>query len=258
MFIKTLLGKVYHILTNKNTTVKDVKMDLQQNHDVPIDQQHLIHEGRYLEDDKVLTNYNIKEEDTIQLVLRDKPKEEIRRSRKIRHFHLLTNEINPETGKFKIGGRYSGIKPKQAANKAFTNMIKKQTKNLGNCSIDTGIEFTLIETPSNKIYLKRKYIYSYIGKRRKLDNEQCIYLRDKTATPEIVTMTREKINENGAIETEIVTKEVYPPLYEQITVIEDGMKVTKMIPKKVIYNMRNDVKKLRNKQIDLSLCDDLF
>jgi len=78
---------------------------------------------------------------------------------KLRYFKLIYNDV--------VQGRYCGKKPKQAANKAFSSIIKslKQTGGQqGGVNVD--INFTIRECTRNS---KHKD-YMYVGKRQVLDN----------------------------------------------------------------------------------------
>jgi hypothetical protein len=72
---------------------------------------------------------------------------------KLRYFKLYYND--------NICGRYSGKKPKQAANKAFSSIIKdmKKTENKEGVNID--ITFTIKECTRNSFHKE----YKYVGKR---------------------------------------------------------------------------------------------
>jgi hypothetical protein len=79
--------------------------------------------------------------------------EENKQDDKLRYFKLYYNE--------NICGRYSGKKPKQAANKAFSSIVKdmKKTENKEGVNID--ISFTIKECTRNSFHKE----YKYIGKR---------------------------------------------------------------------------------------------
>jgi hypothetical protein len=78
---------------------------------------------------------------------------------KLRYFKLLYND--------NIQGRYSGKKPKQAANKAFSSIIKTLKEgNQQDGGVNLDINFTIKECTRNS---KHKD-YKYIGKRQALDN----------------------------------------------------------------------------------------
>lgn len=70
-------------------------------------------------------------------------------------------------------GRFAGHKPKQAANKAFTSLLKKQTG--GGKGPSGKIEFSIIECTRNS---KRK-VYNYIGERVELETPEKVKIQDK-------------------------------------------------------------------------------
>ncbi len=79
---------------------------------------------------------------------------------KLRYFKLIYNG-EPQ-------GRYCGKKPKQAANKAFSSIIK-ELKKTGeqNGGVNVDINFSIRECTRNK---RNKKEYKYIGKRQTLTN----------------------------------------------------------------------------------------
>jgi hypothetical protein len=72
---------------------------------------------------------------------------------KLRYFKLYYND--------NICGRYSGKKPKQAANKAFSSIIKEMKKTDNNEGVNVDITFTIKECTRNSFHKE----YKYIGKR---------------------------------------------------------------------------------------------
>ncbi|QKF94863.1 hypothetical protein QKU48_gp1405 [Fadolivirus algeromassiliense] len=76
---------------------------------------------------------------------------------KTRYFKLISEDGTSH-------GRFSGSKPKQAANKAFTKIVQENHMN-GNNIENTEVEFGIIESTR---CCKHK-TYKYIGKRVKLD-----------------------------------------------------------------------------------------
>ena len=71
IFIKTLTGKTITLTVMASHTIENVKAQIQDEEGIPPDQQCLLLLDKQLEDAKTLCDYNIKDEDTIHLVLRD-------------------------------------------------------------------------------------------------------------------------------------------------------------------------------------------
>ena len=70
IFIKTLTGKTITINVLKQTTIVDIKNQIQNKIGIPSEEQRLIFSGKQLEDNNTLDNYNINKENTINLILR--------------------------------------------------------------------------------------------------------------------------------------------------------------------------------------------
>jgi hypothetical protein len=210
--------------------------------------------------------------------------DDVKKNKKLRHFRLITNEIDPDTKKIIAKGRYSGTKPKQAANKAYTAIIKKLTEeNGGVVPLDTFTEFKIIESTrakkpeavsvaasasveeggasvaessrqvkkanKKKNKNKGKSVYSYKGQRKKLTQQQAVTLRDKKKFLGYITVTKEKTDKlTGAVTIETKQKKDYAPLLEEKEVEENGVMVKKMVPKTVVYGYKNDVKKLKGEK----------
>ncbi|AFZ79025.1 ubiquitin family member protein [Theileria equi strain WA] len=68
--IETMTGKSVQIEATENETVLDVKKKLSEKQNIPLEQQRMIYNGKLLEDNKTLAEYNIKNNAVIQLVLR--------------------------------------------------------------------------------------------------------------------------------------------------------------------------------------------
>ena len=70
LFVKTLTGKLFEIEVEPNDTIETVKMKIQDHEGIPPDQQILIHNSRRLEEPRNLSDYCIKNEYTISMLLK--------------------------------------------------------------------------------------------------------------------------------------------------------------------------------------------
>ncbi|EMC98655.1 hypothetical protein BAUCODRAFT_103027 [Baudoinia panamericana UAMH 10762] len=68
--VKTLVGQELPLEVMPTTTVNDTKYMIQDMDGIPPDQQRLIFSGKQMEDGRTLSSYGVKEESTMQLVLR--------------------------------------------------------------------------------------------------------------------------------------------------------------------------------------------
>lgn len=70
IIIKTITGKQYPISIVPCDTVRMIKQRIYDTYSIPVYEQRLIFKGRQLEDDRWLSDYEIRKESTLDLVLR--------------------------------------------------------------------------------------------------------------------------------------------------------------------------------------------
>jgi len=68
--IKSITGKSFTVNTDSAETVADIKRKISEREGIPGDQQRLVFGGKQLEDNRLLSDYNITGESTVHLVLR--------------------------------------------------------------------------------------------------------------------------------------------------------------------------------------------
>lgn len=70
IFIQTLTGKTVTLDTQPSDSIESIKNKLQDREGIPNYEQRLIFAGKQLEDDKILSDYNISKESVVHLALR--------------------------------------------------------------------------------------------------------------------------------------------------------------------------------------------
>ncbi|GIX63588.1 ubiquitin family protein [Babesia caballi] len=68
--VQTMMGQKLEVDVEPNETVLDLKKKLSKKQKLPVDQQRIIFEGKMLQDNKTLAEYNIKNNSVIHMVLR--------------------------------------------------------------------------------------------------------------------------------------------------------------------------------------------
>ena len=70
IFVETATGKITSLKVKASDTIENVKAEIQYKERIIPDQQELLFAGKELENDQTLSDYNIRNDSTLYLVLR--------------------------------------------------------------------------------------------------------------------------------------------------------------------------------------------
>ena len=70
LFVKTLTGRTSTITVEAGESIRSIKEKLREMEGIPESDQRLVFAGKHLEDSRAISDYNIREESTLYLLLR--------------------------------------------------------------------------------------------------------------------------------------------------------------------------------------------
>ena len=148
---------------------------------------------------------------------------------KLRYFKLFYNNQNK--------GRYCGKKPKQAANKAFSSIIKELGSG-SNDGINVDINFSIKECTRNSKHKE----YKYVGKREVLPEPVPVYI------PHTGVIATESVKQESSVKNIAIRQKKVETLHSGKEVTTNGGSIYLMSEsgqtfKKIIYHYHNKIQK---------------
>jgi hypothetical protein len=92
IILKTLSGKLFQIKTSEDETIKTIKVKYYFISKTPISQQRIIYKGKELENSKKLSDYEIKSNESLHIVL----KQLLTQYNIINEYHIPNNFLDPK------------------------------------------------------------------------------------------------------------------------------------------------------------------